>query len=179
VWRCRQVELWLFVCSSVLVSRVWRPSWTKKVGSRMRQGWIRVALPFVLRVKRSRSVSCVSCSACGDGLFRWMMSLAVSCAAGKGCRCLSFAACVSEQLPVAVVGRSVGRACAVCSVRTSSTTHDRAHGAEAMMGWQSRSEQMPERRGRHALAVHTDNIHDSHDDTAKGLVGRMSEGSLR
>jgi hypothetical protein len=38
---------------------------TKRVDSRMRQGWIRVALPFVLRVKRSRSVSR---SAGGEGV---------------------------------------------------------------------------------------------------------------
>jgi hypothetical protein len=59
VWRCRQVELSLFVCLFVGLGlqgvAIFR---TKRVGSRMRQGWIRMALPFVLRVMRSRSVSC-------------------------------------------------------------------------------------------------------------------------
>jgi hypothetical protein len=63
----------------------------------------------------------------------------VSCAAGGGCRDdVSFFCPVrmrdSEQLPVAVVGQS-----GVCSVRTSSTTHDPVHGWQCV-GEQRRAE---------------------------------------
>jgi hypothetical protein len=72
----------------------------------------------------------------------------------------------SEQLPVAVVGQSgvCSVQCAVCVVRTSSTTHDRAHGAEAVVLGRGRGEQRSTRQTR--TQWHTDDIHDSHD-TAK------------
>jgi hypothetical protein len=67
----------------------------------------------------------------------WVEGISVEDVSGWRLRilrmCLSSAACVSEQLPVTVFGRS---GVVVCSVRRADelTTHDRAHGAEAMDG---------------------------------------------
>jgi hypothetical protein len=74
------------------------------------------------------------------------------CVLGRGRRMLrmmSFFCRVRIRAATSNCRLSVGRAC-VCSVRRTDelTTHDRAHGAEAMDG---RAEASRERRGRHAL----------------------------
>jgi hypothetical protein len=90
--------------------------------------------------------------------------IAVSCAAGGGCRDdVSFFCPVrmrdSEQLPVAVVGQS-----GVCSVQCADELNDSRPGTRVAVCGRAKASRG--RRGRHAL-TRTQTTYDSHDDTAK------------
>jgi len=136
----RAVAVCLFAGQGMATKR------TKKVGGRVRQGWIRVALPFVLRVKRSRSVSCSAGGEC-------LSVKDVSCSVLRCRRRTSFFCPVRIRAATSNCRRAVGHA--VCVVRTSSRL---TTGHTVQQQWMS--EQSRETR---QTRTHTQTTYDSHD----------------